>query len=175
MTDFVTFLVFCQALGASVGAVMVLWGEFAYIRTMRLPAQAGDGKIDVAERVHLNIIAKGLRFGMTLLLLASLGLVIVAYILQATTQPALTSVYWTLIMLSFLIIGISWALSRRRVSFALGSAIIFTSWWFLSYLTLGWLPQLSFGSAVALLVVATMVTYGLFHYIRLLVGHLSQK
>ena len=169
MISFIAFLVFCQAFGASIGAVTVLWGEFAYIRAMR------DGEINVAERAHLNIIARGLRFGMTLLLLASLGLVIVAYIIQATTQPALTPAYWTLIMLSFLIIGISWALSRKKVSFAVGSAIIFTAWWFLSYLTLGWLPQLSFGSAVALLVVATVVTYALFYYIRLLALHLAPK
>jgi len=169
MTDFVTFLVFCQALGASVGAVTVIWGEFMYIRAMK------DGEIDVAERAHLNIIAKGLRFGMTLLLLASFGLVIVAYILQATTQPALTPAYWVLIMLSLLVISISWALSRKKVSFAAGSAIIFTAWWFLAYLTFGWLPHLSFGSAVALLVVATAVTYAMFHYIRLFAGHLAQN
>ena len=169
MTSFISFLVFCQALGASIGAVTVLWGEFAYIRAMR------DGEIDIVERAHLDIIARGLRFGMTLLLLASLGLVIVAYILQSATQPALTPAYWTLIMLSFLVIGISWALSRKKVSFAAGSAIIFTSWWFLSYLTLGWLPPLSFGSAVALLVVATVVAYALFYYIRLLAGHLTPK
>ncbi|MBI4065585.1 hypothetical protein HY412_00115 [Candidatus Kaiserbacteria bacterium] len=160
MADFVTFLVFCQALGASVGAVTTLWGEFAYIRAMR------DGKIDVAERAHLDIIAKGLRFGMTLLLLASLGLVITAYTLHVAPQPALTPAYWILILLALLIIGISWALSRRHISFALGSAIIFTSWWFLSYLTLGWLPELSFGSAIALLVVATAIIYGLFHYLH---------
>lgn len=169
MISFISFLVFCQAFGASIGAVTVLWGEFAYIRAMR------DGKIDVAERAHLDIIARGLRFGMTLLLLASLGLVIVAYILQATTQPALTPSYWILIMLALLIIGISWALSRKKISFAAGSAIIFTSWWFLSYLTLGWLSPLTFGSAVALLVVATTVTYALFHYIRLLAVHLAPK
>ena len=169
MDSLVVFLVFCQALGASVGAVTVIWGEFAYIRAMK------DGEIDVAERAHLNIIAKGLRFGMTLLLLASLGLVIIAYILQAVIQPALTPAYWTLIMLSLLVIGISWALSRKRVSFAVGSAIIFTAWWFLSYLTLGWLPQLSFGSAAALLVVATVVTFALFHYVRLLAVHLAQN
>lgn len=169
MATLILFLVFCQAFGASIGAVTVLWGEFVYIRAIK------DGKIDVAERAHLDIIARGLRFGMALLLLASLGLVIVAYILQATTQPALTPAYWTLIMLSFLVIGISWALSRKKVSFAAGSAIIFTSWWFLSYLTLGWMPQLSFGSAVALLVVATVVIYALLHYIRLLAVHLAPK
>ena len=169
MTTLVSFLLFCQALGASIGAVMTLWSEFAYLNAMR------DEKIDVAERKHLDIIARGLRFGMTLLLLASLGLVVTAYTLHAAPQPALTPAYWVLILLALLIIGISWALSRRHVSFALGSAIIFTSWWFLSYLTLGWLPTQSFGSAVALLVVATAVVYALFHYIRFLAGHLARR
>lgn len=169
MSDFVTFFVFCQALGASVGAVTVLWGEFAYIKAMR------DGRIDTAERVHMDIIAKGLRFGMTLLLLSSLGLVIVAYILQATIQPALTTAYWVLIMLALLVICISWALSCKKVSFAFGSAIIFTGWWFLSYLTLGWLPALSFSALIALLVIATAVTYALFYYIRMMAQHYSKS
>lgn len=168
MLAFVPFFLFCQALGASIGAVMAVWSEFVYIRAIR------DGKIDVAERRHLDIIAKGLRFGMTLLLLASLALVVAAYTLHAAPQPALTPAYWILILLALLIIGISWALSRRHVSFAIGSAIIFTSWWFLSYLTLGWLPTVSFGSAVALLVVATAVVYALLYYIRFLADHTRQ-
>ena len=168
MTALVSFLVFCQALGASVGALTALWSEFAYIRAMR------DGKIDIAERAHLDILARGLRFGMTLLLLASLGLVIIAYVARAIPQPALTSSYWTLIALALLIIGVSLALSRRRISFALGSAIVFTAWWFLAYLTIGWLPVLPFGSAVALLVVATAVVLALLHYVRLLAGHTRQ-
>lgn len=169
MEDFVTFFVFCQALGASVGAITTLWGEFAYIRAMQ------DGKIDVAERAHMNIIARGLRFGMTLLLLSSLGLVVFAYAMQSMPQPALTPTYWTLIMLSILIIGISLALSRKKISFAFGSAIIFTAWWFLSYLTLGLLPVNSFSSVVALLVIATAVTYALFYYIRMLARHYSKN
>lgn len=169
MNAFVSFFLFCQALGAAIGAVMALWSEFAYLRAIQ------DGKVDVAERRHIDIIAKGLRFGMTLLLLSSLGLVVTAYTLNAAPQPALTPSYWILILLSVLIICISWALSRRRVSFTLGSAVIFTSWWFLSYLTLGWLPAFSFGSAVALLVVATAVIYAVFYYIRFLSGHLAQK
>lgn len=168
MIAFVSLLVFCQALGASVGALTALWSEFAYVRAMR------DGKIDVAERAHLDIIARGLRFGMTLLLLASFGLVIVAYISRAIPQPALTPSYWTLIALALLIIGASLALSRRRISFAFGSAIVFTAWWLLAYLTIGWLPALSFGAAVALFVVATAVVSALLHYARLLAGHTRQ-
>lgn len=167
MTTFVSFLVFCQAFGASVGAVISIWSEFAYIRAMR------DGQLDVAERAHLNIIARGLRFGMTLLLLSSLGLVVVAYASHATLQPALTPEYWTLIVLAFIVICISWALSRKHISFAFGSATVFTAWWFLAYLTLGWLSPLSFGSSVALLIVATAVIYALLYYLRLLARHFS--
>ena len=165
MTALVPFLAFCQALGALVGAVTSVWGELAYIRDMR------DGKIDTAERAHLNIIARGLRFGMTLILLASLGLVIVAYTSNAALQPALTPVYWTFIMLALVVISVSWALFRRHISFAFGSAALFASWWFLVYLTLGLLSPLLFGSSVALLVVATVIIYALLQYIRMFAGH----
>jgi hypothetical protein len=71
-------------------------------------------------------------------------------------------------LLALLIIGIAWALSRRRVPFALGSAAIFTAWWFLAFLTIGQLPMLTFGSAVALLVVATAIFYAVLQYARML-------
>ena len=153
MTATISFLLFTQALGACTGAFTAVWGELAYMRAMR------DGRIDGAERAHLHIIAHGLRFGMTLLLLSSFGLVIVAYLLRAASQPALTPTYWTLIVLSLFVILVSWALSRRHISFTLGSAAVFSAWWFLAYLTLGWLPPLSLGASVAFFVVATALFY----------------
>lgn len=161
MTTLVSFLVFCQAFGAIVGAVTAVWGEMAYVKAMR------DGKVDVAEHKHMDIIAHGLRYGMTLHLLASFGLVVIAYINQNTLQPALTASYWTLIALALIVISVSWALSRKHVSFKLGSASIFTAWWFLVYLSFGWLP-LSFGAAVMSFVVATAIFYALLYYARLL-------
>ncbi len=162
METLISLLVFCQALGALGGALSAVWGELAYLRAMR------DGKIDDAERAHLHIIAGGLRWGMLLILLSSLGLIIVAYTLRAAVQPALSASYWTLIVLAFLIIGVSWALSRRRISFALGSATLFAGWWFLAYLTLGWMPSLSFGAAIALLVVATALFYAVLQSVSFL-------
>ena len=156
----VSLLLFCQALGAVGGAFAAVWGELAYVRAAR------DGRIDDAERTHLRIIANGLRFGMTLVLLSSFGLVVIAYVVRAATQPALSASYWTLIALALLVTGVSWALSRRRISFTLGSAAVFTAWWFLAYLTLGWLPPLSFGAAVAFLVVATAMFYAVLAYGR---------
>lgn len=161
MPALVPFLVFCQALGASVGAFTAIWSELAYARAMR------DGKIDHAERTHLHIIAHGLRYGMTLLLLASLGLVVVAYTEHTALQPALSASYWTFIALALVVISVSWALSRRRISFTLGSASIFTAWWFLVYLSFGWLP-LSFGAAVMSFIVAAAIFYAVLYYARLL-------
>jgi len=162
MASLILFLLFCQALGACVGVFTAIWGELAHIRAMR------DGKIDTAERAHLRVIAHGLRFGMTLLLLASFALVVIAYTLHWTPQPALTASYWTSIALALLIIVVSWALSRRRISFPLGSAAALTAWWLLAYLTLGQLPMYSFGSVIALYVVLTAVIYVVLHCIRLL-------
>jgi len=162
MTVFVPVLVFYQALGALIGALSAVWGEIVYVRAMR------DGNIDMAERAHLRSIAGGLRFGMFLLLLSSFGLIIAAYTSQAALQPALSENYWTLTTLSCFTIGISWALSRRRISFALGSAIVFTAWWFLAYLTLGQLPALSFGATIMFFLVATAIFYVVLQCVRFL-------
>ncbi|OGG76272.1 hypothetical protein A2950_01505 [Candidatus Kaiserbacteria bacterium RIFCSPLOWO2_01_FULL_55_19] len=162
MLPFIFLLVFFQALGALVGAFSAVWSELAYVRMMR------DGRIDHAERAHLDYIGHGLRWGMSLLFLASFGLVVVSYLLQAATQPALTAQYWLFIMLGLLVTTASWALSRKQVSFKLGTAVTFTGWWFLVFLTLGQMPPLSFGASIAFFVIATAIFYALLHYARLL-------
>ncbi|MFZ3044064.1 MAG: hypothetical protein WA058_03075 [Minisyncoccia bacterium] len=162
MPELVPLLVFCQALGAVTGACTAVWSEIAYVWAMR------DKKIDSAERTHLNILARGLRYGMTLFLLSSLALVVEAYVLQLSPQPALSAGYWISITLALLVVGTSWALSRHLISFPLGSATVFTSWWFLAYLTLGQLPSLSFSTALAILVVVTAVFYAVLQYGRFL-------
>ena len=162
MNSLVPFILFCQALGACVGAGTTIWGEISYIRAIR------DGKIDHAERVHLAAIAHGLRFGMTLLLISSFALVIAAYLSQTALQPGLMTNYWVLVIFALLVIYVSWALSRHRISFAFGSAIAFTGWWFLAYLTLGLVPELSFGAVAAFFVIATAIFYAILRYARML-------
>ena len=163
MTTLISFIVFCQMLGAFVGAFATIWGEFSYLQHAR------HGKIDHAERAHLRAIGHGLRWGMTLLLISSFALVVVAYLSHATLQPALTPRYWVLTVFTLLIVYVSWALSRQRISFALGSAIAFTAWWFLAYLTIGLIPSLSFGATVAYFIVATAIFYAILTYTRMLV------
>ena len=139
MASTVSILVGLQALGAVIGAITAVWGEIAYVRA------SADGVITNAETAHLKKLGYGLRFGLSLLLLASLGLVIKAYTNSLGVQPALTTSYWILIALALFIIFLSWALARKKIPFALGSAAVFTAWWFLAYLALGLIPSLSFG------------------------------
>lgn len=152
MTTLVSVLVFCQAFGAVIGTFTAVWSEISYAWAMR------DRRIDEAERNHLRIIGHGLRFGLLLLLVSSLGLVIAAYVLGAA-QPALSAGYWVQLTLVFIIIVISWNISRRRTPYVHLSAIAFTAWWFMLYLTLGQLPALSFGAFVSYFVIATGILY----------------
>lgn len=163
MTTLILFLFFCQVLGAFIGVVTAAWGELLYIGAMR------DGKEDLARHEHLRLIGHSLRFGMTLSLVASFFLVVIAYLLKVSPQPALTASYWMFIAFAFLIIGASWALSRKKISFALGSAGLLTAWWLMAYLTLGRLPVVSFSSAIALFVVLTAVVYAVLCFTRFLI------
>jgi hypothetical protein len=155
----VPLLIGCQAIGALIGACTVIWGELTYIRAIR------DGHVDDAERNHLIVIGHGLRYGMTLLLLGSAGTVYMAYALESF-PPALTASYWVFMLVALTTTIASWALARRHVSSLLGSATIFTAWWFLVYMALGLLPALSIGSAIALFVVFAGIFYALLRYMR---------
>jgi hypothetical protein len=163
MDALVSTLVFCQALGALIGALCAVWAELAYVRALR------DGTIDDAERAHLAIIGNGLRIGMSLLLLSSFGIVIVWYVLGAKLQPASMASYWVLMFFALLIVVYASALARKKVSFEIGSAIIFSAWWFLTYLALGELPGFTFVAAVAAFMVAAAIFYVLLRWFRLLI------
>lgn len=165
MNSLDAFLLFCQGLGAFVGAVSAVWAEISYIRAMR------NGHLDRAERVHLKVLGHGLRYGMALLLLSSLGLVITAYLQHAVMQPALTSDYWIVVTFAILIIALTWALSRNRISFALGSVAASTAWWALMYLAYQHASSVSYGDALATYVIATGILYALFFYVRFLLAH----
>ncbi len=157
METLTTILVIFQALGAILGAGSAVWGELSYSKAMR------DGKVDRAEHKHLEAIHRGLRFGMTTVLLSSFGLVVAAYVNEATPQPGMTASYWLLMIFAFIIIGATWGMARKTVAFTRGSMIAFAAWWFLAYLTLGMLPiaslQAGFAAFIAALVLFAIVLY----------------
>lgn len=163
MAALITFLVLCQALGAFVGAGAAIWSEFSYLYALR------GGAIDAAERAHLRVLGHGMRYGLVLLLLSSFGLVVAAYLLRMSEQPAVTAQYWATVLLGLLIVYVAWALAHRHLSFSSGSALTFSAWWFLAYLAIGLVPPLSFAAMTAFFVVATGVFYGILQYARMLV------
>ncbi|MGH7175449.1 MAG: hypothetical protein ACREGR_03780 [Minisyncoccia bacterium] len=157
-----------QAVGAILGAGGAVWGELSYFNAI------ADGRLDRAERAHLSVIAKALRWGMLILLVSSIALVLIAFILSNPLQPALTSGYWALMTLALVVIWASWALSRRRVPFWFGSAAIFTGWWMMALLALGRLPLLSYGATVAFAIVACAIIAGVLAYIRSLYPRMAE-
>lgn len=161
MEALVSLLVFSQALGALTGTSAAVLGEYFYIKAVR------DGKIDAAERFHLRTASQGVRYGMTLIVITSFALVITDYLREVPVQPALRVEYWIYSTLVLLVIGFSWALSRGHVSFALGSAVTLSGWIFITYLSFAREPLLSFGSTVALFIIATAVLYAVLHYARI--------
>lgn len=153
-------LALLQALGAVIGAGGSVLGELAYFSAIR------DGRISHAERDHLARIASALRLGMLLLLLSSIGLAIVAFVAHDPLQPAATTGYWLLMLLSLAIITLSWALARRKIPFAIASGAAFTAWWYMAFLTLGQAPDLTLGAAIALYVVASAIISGILYFAR---------
>lgn len=160
MNLLIPLLIALQALGTVVGAVFAVRAELSYVHAMR------DGHIDQAERRHLDHLATGLWYGMTLVIASSLGIVLATYYTGAPLQPAETSSYWSFIGVALLVTLATWALSRDHLSFSFGSAAVFTGWWFLAYLAMGELPAMSLGAAAALFAVATVIFWGLLHYLR---------
>lgn len=162
MTELLTTFALVQAAGAAIGAGGAVFAEIFYLRAIQ------DGKIDTAERAHLLIIVRGLKWGMILLLVGSIGLVVTAFAYAVPVQPAETHAYWVEMGLVFAIIFASWALRRKLMGFMLSSAAIFTGWWFLAFLVFGRLPSMSVGEAVALYLVTTTLIMVMLLYARML-------
>jgi hypothetical protein len=160
MTLLLAIFAIVQAVGSVIGAGGSVLAEIFYIRAMQ------DGTLDAAEKAHLRMVADALRWGMLILLIGSIGLTLTSFVYDVPTQPALTHAYWTLMGLIFAVIFFSWALSRKKIGFLLGSAAIFCGWWYIALLVFGRLPALRFGEAVALYIVATALIACVLMYAR---------
>lgn len=157
----IAIFIILQVVGALMGAFGAVWAELAYLHALK------DGVISRAERRHLITIARTLRFGMFVLLLASLGFIYTVY-LGGGIQVALTSTYWIEMLIVFVILMTSWALSRNQMQFALGSGIVFSGWWFLVFLLVGKTGAAGFGELLALFTLFTAVFCAILTYIRFL-------
>jgi len=165
MDALIDVAVLVQAVSAVVGAGGAVVGEISYFRAI------GDGRIDAAEAAHLAVIARVLRYAMSGLLIASFVLVVSAYVRASSVPPAVTSGYWMQTLLAVVIIWSTWALSRRRVTFAVGAGTAFSAWWFIALMNLGQVPALSFGALLMYYIVASIIIVAVLYYLRSLYPH----
>jgi hypothetical protein len=120
-----------NTLGALVGTGMTTYAEIFYTHAV------SDGEIDHHERKYLRRLFRGFTFGMTLVLLSDLVLIVLEYLIPNAPQAVLTAPFWSLQILTVLILLLGWLLSKRRIMWWLGSAAVLSAWWILLGIDLG--------------------------------------
>ena len=160
MSALVILFTALELCGALIGAAFSIRAEYAWLKAMR------DGHIDRAERAHLDEIADGLRYGMVLLVVSSIALVFLSYASGAPLQPATTGTYWSMMTVILVIVIAAWAHSHEWIGFSLASAAVFSGWWFLLYLIIGFVPSVSFGELVGAFIASTILLYAILYGAR---------
>jgi hypothetical protein len=133
-----------QVVGAVIGAFFAVVAEMRYVAALR------DGKVTTKERRHIVATGRGLRFGMTLVLLSSLGLAALTVAHGSGKDLLLSPSFGALFGVVLLIGAVSWLMAKRPKTFVWGSLVTFSAWWYLVYMTLGALPIRSLMAALAL-------------------------
>ncbi len=154
-----------QLMGAVVGAASAVLAEVWYLEALR------DGKVTRKENKHIAVATHGLRFGMSLVLLSSLGLLVTDYLLGGGRSAVLTPSYGALFGIIVLIFAISWTMSKRPKTFAWGSLVTFSAWWFMVYLTLGALPIDSLVAAAGIFLGTLLLLSVILHSARSFARH----
>ena len=157
--DYTAVFALGQLVGATIGAVYAILAELRYLQAIR------DGKVTTRERRHILATQRGLRFGMSVVLLSSLGLVLVGYVNQGAGFVLAPS-YLAFVGLVVLIVTLSWVMSKRPRTFVWASLLTFTGWWYMVYLTMGALPVTSLAAAVSMYLVVLALLSSILHGAR---------
>lgn len=116
-------LLMIHALGAALGAAGVTFAELFYTQAVV------DGKIDSCEKKHIEHTLWALQWGVSIMVLAGIGLIIVEYFLPYSEQTVLTAPFWMIHTLTVVVIVFGFLISRNLVPWWLGSAAAFSAWW----------------------------------------------
>ena len=147
--------------GALVGTGFTTFAEVFYTHAV------SDGEIDHHERKYLRRLFKGFTFGITLVLLSNLALIVLEYLVPDAPQAVLAAPFWALQTLTLLIIATGWLLSKRRISWWLGSAAVLTAWWMMLLIDLGFFNTSSYLVLVFDYILVTALVAGLLSYARM--------
>lgn len=148
------------SLGAALGAVGITMGELFYARAL------ADGKLENYEREYIRATFWSLRWGMTLVLFASVATILAEYLALSTPQHVLTASFWLTITAALVIILAGWGLSRRKIPWWLGSAAGFSGWWTIFALSTWRDLPYSYGTLAFAYLIGTGIVAGIFAVIR---------
>ncbi len=154
-----------NVIGALLGTAFTTYAEIYYT------IAASDGRIDHHERKYLRHLFRGLRFGMTLVLLSGIALIVLEYLVPSGQQAVLASPFWMLETLIFLVLILGRQLSEKRVTWWLGSAGVLSAWWMILLIDFGVFNQFGYLILVSLYVLTTLVVAGILGYIRMWLWH----
>jgi len=154
MTSLIAVLALIHTIGAAIGTYFTTFAEIAYTRA------ASDGVIDHHERKYIRRSYRGLKWGMSIVLVTGIAIIVVEY-LTGTVQPSvLQGPFWFVIALTFFIILMSWLLSRKMATWWFAAAALLSAWWSILLIDLGFFNAFSFISLFFLYVLFLFVVAG---------------
>ena len=147
--------------GALVGTGMTTFAEIFYTHAV------SDGEIDHNERKYLRRLFKGFTFGITLVLLSNIALIVLEYLVPDASQAVFAAPFWALQTLALLIIITGWLLSKRRIAWWLGSAMVLTAWWVMLLIDLGFFNTTGFLVLAFDYILVTALVAGILGFARM--------
>jgi uncharacterized membrane protein YhdT len=159
-SQFIPFFALLHIVGALVGTVSVTYAEIFYIKA------ASDGNIDKHERKYLRRLYRGITIGTLILIFAGSALMTLEYLVPYAPQSVLTAPFWTIQILTLLILLMGYIISKKEATWAIGSGIIFTAWWMVLFIDLGFTNSLGYAELFIIYIIAAAIVSGILWYAR---------
>ena len=163
MTEYyIPILLALHTLGALIGVGFVTFAEVFYTKA------ASDGVIDHHERKYLRHLFHGLQFGMVLVIISGFALIVLEYLLPDSPQDVLSAPFWAIQTLTVFVVLLAYLLSKKYVAWWFASAAIFTGWWTILSIDLGYFNQFGYLTILATYLIMTFIVAGILGYCRIL-------
>ncbi|MDR3546979.1 MAG: hypothetical protein P4M11_01655 [Candidatus Pacebacteria bacterium] len=160
-TQLIPLLAILNTLGALIGTGMTTFAEVFYTHAV------SDGEIDHHERKYLRRLFRGFAFGITLVILSNIALIVFEYLVPYAPESVLTVPFWSLQILTLIIIFVGWLLSKRQIQWWLGSSAVLVAWWLILLIDLGLLNAAGFFEIIFTYIIATILAAGALSYLRM--------
>jgi hypothetical protein len=159
-SQLIPFLAIIHIVGAVVGTISVTYAEIFYIKA------ASDGDIDKHERKYLRRLYRGITIGTLVLIFAGSALMTLEFLVPYAPQAVLSAPFWSMQILTVFIVLAGYAISRNHTPWAVGSGIIFTAWWMILFIDLGFTNTFSYVALFTTFIIAAAIISAILWYAR---------